>query len=47
MKLVMGDVHLIVSGMTAEENPWGKYQFPIPYRVDDRILVSVCGVVYK
>lgn len=41
MRLVMGEEHLIVSGMTAEENPWGKYQFPIPYRIDDKILVSV------
>ena len=37
----MGEERLIVSGMTAEENPWGKYQFPLPYRVDDRIIVSV------
>ena len=41
MRITMGEERLIVSGMTAEENPWGKYQFPLPYRVDDRIIVSV------
>ena len=32
---------VIVQGMTFEENTWGKYQFPIPYDLGDRILVAV------
>ena len=42
MKLKLGKEQVIVQGMTAEENPWGKYQFPRPYRLEDgRLLVSV------
>ena len=41
MKITLGSERLVVMGRTAEENPWGKYQFPTPYRLDDRIVVSV------
>ena len=41
MKIVLGDEHVIVRGMTYEENCWGKYQFPIGFRDGDKILVSV------
>lgn len=41
MKLQLGEERVIVQGMPPEENWWGKYQFPIPYRLRDRIVVSV------
>lgn len=41
MKIVMGEEKLIVQGMRPEENPWGAYQFPIPYKLSDGIAVSV------
>ncbi len=41
MKLVLGKEKVIVQGMTPEENLWGKYQFPRPYNLGDRLVVSV------
>lgn len=41
MKIVLGEEHVIVRGMTYEENCWGQYQFPIAYRDGDKIVVSV------
>lgn len=41
MKILVGQEKVIVQGMTLEENEWGKYQFPTPYREDDKIGVSV------
>lgn len=42
MKITVGKEQLIVQGMTPEENPWGAYQFPRPYRLaDGRIAVAV------
>jgi len=41
MKIIVGEEHVIVQGMRPEENWWGKYQFPIPYHLGDRILVKV------
>lgn len=32
---------VIIQGMKPEENWWGKYQFPRPYRLKDGIAVSV------
>ena len=41
MKILIGKETVIVRGMRPEENWWGKYQFPRPYRLKDRIAVSV------
>ncbi len=41
MKIIMGEEKLIVQGMTPEENSWGSYQFPAPYKLKDGIVVSV------
>ncbi len=41
MKIIVGEEKLIVQGMRPEENPWGSYQFPIPYKLSDGIAVSV------
>lgn len=41
MKIIMGEEKVIVRGMTFEENPWGSYQFPAPYKLSDGIAVSV------
>ena len=41
MKLILGEEHVVVRGIRPEEKLWGPYQFPLPYRLDDRILVSV------
>ena len=41
MKLSMGPEHVIVQGMTFEEDPWGAYQFPRPYNLGDRLVVAV------
>ncbi|MBO5644803.1 MAG: exo-alpha-sialidase, partial [Lentisphaeria bacterium] len=42
MKIEVGKELLIVQGMTPEEDPWGAYQFPHPYRLaDGRIAVAV------
>lgn len=41
MRIVAGKENVVVQGMRPEENWWGKYQFPIPYKLYDRIAVSV------
>ncbi len=41
MKIIMGEEKVIVRGMRPEENPWGAYQFPAPYKLSDSIVVSV------
>ena len=41
MKIHVGKETVIVQGMRPEENWWGAYQFPRPYRLNDRIVVSV------
>ena len=42
MQIKVGSEYLIVQGMTPEEDPWGAYQFPRPYRLaDGRIAVAV------
>ena len=41
MKLVLGEEKVIVRGIRPEEKLWGPYQFPLPYRLDDRLVVSV------
>ncbi|MBQ1947760.1 MAG: exo-alpha-sialidase [Clostridia bacterium] len=41
MKLTIGKEILICQGMRPEERLWGPYQFPLPYRLEDRILVAV------
>lgn len=41
MKLVMGEERVVVQGVRPEEDPWGSYQFPAPYRTNDGIAVSV------
>lgn len=41
MKLHLGKENVIVQGMRMEEYPWGPYQFPRPYDLGDRIVVSV------
>lgn len=41
MKLVLGEEHVIVQGIRPEEKLWGPYQFPIPYFLGDRYVVSV------
>ena len=41
MKLKMSEEKLIVQGIRPEEQLWGAYQFPTPYKTDDGIVVSV------
>ena len=41
MKLVIGKEKVIVRGIRPEEELWGAYQFPTPYRTEDGIAVSV------
>lgn len=41
MKLKMGEEHVVVRGIRPEEKLWGPYQFPMPYKLKDRIVVSV------
>ncbi len=41
MKLKMGKEILICQGMRPEEHLWGPYQFPLPYNLGDRLVVSV------
>ena len=41
MKLKMDKECIIVQGIKPEEELWGAYQFPTPYRTDDGIVVSV------
>ena len=41
MKLTMGEEHVIVRGIRPEEQIWGAYQFPRPYKLGDRFVVAV------
>ena len=41
MKLKMEKERVIVQGICPEEQLWGAYQFPTPYRLSDGIAVSV------
>lgn len=41
MKIILGEEHVIVRGIRPEEQLWGPYQFPLPYRLEDRLVVSV------
>ena len=41
MRLTMGPENVIVRGTRPEDGLWGPYQFPRPYRLKDRIVVSV------
>ena len=41
MKISIGKEHVIVRGIRPEEKMWGPYQFPLPYHLGDRIVVSV------
>ena len=41
MKLKMEKESVIVQGIRPEEQLWGAYQFPFPYKVKDGIAVSV------
>lgn len=41
VRLVLGPEHVVVQGMRPEEHMWGPYQFPRPYNLGDRLVVSV------
>lgn len=41
IKLTMGKPRVIVRGIRPEKQLWGPYQFPRPYRLKDRYVVSV------
>lgn len=41
MKLAMSEERVIVRGIRPEEQLWGAYQFPSPYRLSDGIACSV------
>lgn len=41
MKLTLGEERVIVRGIRPEEQLWGAYQFPRPYNLGDRLVVSV------
>ena len=41
MKLKIGEEQVIVQGMRPEEGQWGPYQFATPYKIGDKIAVSV------
>ncbi len=41
MRITVDEEHVVVRGTRPEEQLWGAYQFPCPYRLDDRIVVSV------
>lgn len=41
MRIVLGKEHVVVRGIRPEEKMWGPYQFPIPYHLEDRLVVSV------
>lgn len=41
MKLKISAPNVVVRGIRPEEGMWGPYQFQTPYRLDDRIVVSV------
>lgn len=40
-RMTVGEEHVIVRGIRPEEQLWGAYQFPRPYRLGDRLMVSV------
>ena len=40
-KLVLGEEQVVVRGIRPEEQLWGAYQFPRPYNLGDRLVVSV------
>ena len=40
-RMTVGEEHVIVRGIRPEEQLWGAYQFPRPYRLGDRLVVSV------
>ena len=41
MQLRIGEECVIARGCRPEENPWGSWQFPHPYKADGRLVVSV------
>lgn len=41
MKLILGEEHVVVRGIRPEEKLWGPYQFPMPFFLGDRYVVSV------
>ena len=41
MEIKIGDEKVVVRGIRPEEGMWGPYQFPMPYKVRDKIAVSV------
>ena len=41
MKITLGKERVIVRGIRPEEHFWGPYQFPLPYQLEDRIVVCV------
>ena len=41
VELVLGEPVIVVQGIRPEEKLWGPYQFPVPYQMGDRIVVSV------
>jgi len=40
-RITVGEEHVIVRGIRPEEQLWGAYQFPRPFRLGDRLVVSV------
>jgi len=41
MKITLGKERVIVRGIRPEEHFWGPYQFPLPYKIGNRLVVSV------
>lgn len=41
MKILLGEERVIVRGIRPEEKLWGPYQFPRPFDLGDRLVVSV------
>ncbi len=41
MKLKIGEERVITRGCRPEEDPWGSWQFPHPYKAEGRLIVSV------
>ena len=40
-RLTVGEERVVVRGIRPEEQLWGAYQFPRPFRIGDRLVVSV------
>ena len=40
-RITVGEDRVIVRGIRPEEQLWGPYQFPYPYKLKDRVVVSV------